>query len=159
MGVGWTLVRPSPPAAALITSPRTIRPITETRPFSVASLHREYGDVCKIDFGTHINGHLIDSAFTIAFDPKFENLLKASQDATNAGIQMLGIDQRLSEVGEAIQETMESYEVEIDGKVYQVKSVENLCGHSIEQYRIHAGNTVPNVKGSDPSIKMREVLP
>lgn len=116
------------------------------------------GDVLKIDFGTHINGDLIDSAFTVAFEPKFENLLKATQDATNAGIKMAGIDARLCDVGAAIQEAMESYEVEIDGKTYPVKSIDNLCGHSIDRYHIHAGNTVPCVKGSDPSIIMKEVI-
>ena len=33
--------------------------------------------------------------------------------------QEAGIDVRLCDVGEAIQETMESYEVELDGKTYQ----------------------------------------
>lgn len=33
--------------------------------------------------------------------------------------QCAGIDVRLCDVGEAIQEVMESYEVEIDGKTYQ----------------------------------------
>ena len=28
-------------------------------------------DVCKIDFGVHVNGYLIDSAFTVAFEEKF----------------------------------------------------------------------------------------
>ena len=60
---------------------------------------------------------------------------------------MAGIDARLDEIGAAIQETMESYEVELDGKTYQVKPIRNLNGHSIGQYRIHAGKTVPIVKG------------
>lgn len=42
---------------------------------------------------------------------------------------------------------MESYEVEIGNKVYPVKSVRNLCGHSIKPYQIHAGKSVPIVKG------------
>ena len=37
------------------------------------------------DFGTQINGRIIDSAFTIAFDPRFDPLLSAVRDATNAG--------------------------------------------------------------------------
>jgi methionyl aminopeptidase len=41
---------------------------------------------------------------------------------------------------------MESYEVEIDGTTYPVKCIDNLNGHSIGQYRIHAGKTVPIVK-------------
>ena len=35
------------------------------------------------------------------------------------GIKHAGIDARLNEIGEVIQETMESYEVELDGKTYQ----------------------------------------
>lgn len=37
------------------------------------------------DFGTHINGHIIDSAFTVAFNPKFNPLLEAVKAATNTG--------------------------------------------------------------------------
>ncbi len=117
----------------------------------------QYNDVCKLDFGTHFKGHLIDTAFTIAFNPRYENLLKASQEATTAGIKLAGIDARLSEIGEVVQETIESFEVEIDGKTYKCKSIANLCGHSINQYHIHAGKMIPNARGSDPSIKMEEV--
>jgi len=41
---------------------------------------------------------------------------------------------------------MESYEVEIKGKTYKIKSVRNLNGHTIAPYRIHAGKSVPMVK-------------
>jgi hypothetical protein len=66
-----------------------------------------------------------------------------------------GIDVRLCDVGEAIQEVMESYEVTIEGKTYPVKSVRNLNGHSIGPYQIHAGKSVPIVKGGD-ATKMEE---
>ena len=36
------------------------------------------------------------------------------------GIQQSGVDARLGEIGAAIQETMESHEIELDGKTYQV---------------------------------------
>jgi len=61
------------------------------------------------------------------------------KEATDMGIRTAGIDVCLGEVGEAIQEVMESYEVEIDGTVYPVKSIRNLNGHSIGPYQIHAG--------------------
>ncbi|KAJ3096943.1 Methionine aminopeptidase 2 [Phlyctochytrium planicorne] len=115
----------------------------------------QYGDVMKVDFGTQINGRIIDSAFTVAFDPQYENLLKAVKDATNTGIREAGIDVRLCDIGAAIQEVMESYEVEINGKTYQVKPIRNLNGHSIGSYQIHAGKTVPIVKGGDQT-KMEE---
>lgn len=40
------------------------------------------------DFGTQINGRIIDSAFTVAFNPKYDPLLKAVQEATNTGVQL-----------------------------------------------------------------------
>ncbi|XMA11543.1 hypothetical protein WAI453_004334 [Rhynchosporium graminicola] len=46
-------------------------------------------DVLKVDFGVHINGRIVDSAFTIAFDHKYDNLLAAVKAATNTGIEVL----------------------------------------------------------------------
>ena len=52
---------------------------------------------------------------------------------------------------------MESYEVELDGTMYPIKSIRNLAGHSIEPYNIHAGKSIPIVKnGCDESVKMEE---
>ncbi|XP_020577673.1 methionine aminopeptidase 2B-like isoform X2 [Phalaenopsis equestris] len=115
----------------------------------------QYDDVMKLDFGTHVDGHIVDCAFTVAFNPMFHPLLEASREATNTGIRESGIDVRLSDVGAAIQEVMESYEVEINGKVFQVKSIRNLNGHSIGPYQIHAGKSVPIVKGGEQT-KMEE---
>lgn len=115
----------------------------------------QYDDVMKLDFGTQIEGRIIDCAFTVAFNPMFDSLLEASREATNTGIREAGIDVRLGDIGAAIQEVMESYEVEINGKTYQVKSVRNLNGHSIGPYQIHAGKSVPIVKGGEQT-KMEE---
>ncbi|XP_052727469.1 methionine aminopeptidase 2B-like [Vigna angularis] len=106
-------------------------------------------------YGTHVDGYIVDCAFTVAFNPMFDPLLEASREATNTGIKEAGIDVRLCDIGAAIQEVMESYEVEINGKVYQVKSIRNLNGHSIGRYQIHAGKSVPIVKGGEQT-KMEE---
>ena len=116
----------------------------------------EKDDVCKIDFGTHVRGMLVDCAFTVSFNPIYDNLLMAVKEATNTGIREAGIDARLCEIGEAIQETMESYEIELGNKTYRIKSVANLCGHSIQPYHIHAGKSIPIVKGSGNTDKMEE---
>lgn len=78
---------------------------------------------------------------------------------------------RLGELAGAIQETMESYEVEINGKLVPgkfpeppsrpmtdgvlVKAIENLSGHSINPYQIHGGKSVCLVKNNDQT-KMEE---
>lgn len=45
-------------------------------------------DVMKVDFGVHVNGWIVDSAFTMSFDPTYDNLLAAVKDATNTGIKV-----------------------------------------------------------------------
>lgn len=48
----------------------------------------QYGDVMKVDFGTQIDGYIIDCAWTVAFDPKYDNLLMAVKEATNTGLRV-----------------------------------------------------------------------
>lgn len=115
----------------------------------------EYDSVMKIDFGTQVEGRIIDCAWTVAFNPKFDPLLAAVKEATEAGIRASGIDVRLCDVGEAVQEVMESKEVELDGVMYPIKCCRNLHGHSIAPYQIHAGKSVPIVKGGE-ATKMEE---
>jgi methionyl aminopeptidase len=59
-------------------------------------------DVMKIDFGTQVRGLLVDCAFTVSFNPVYDNLLLAVKEATNTGIREAGIDARLNEIGAAI---------------------------------------------------------
>ncbi|GAB7366375.1 hypothetical protein MBLNU230_g8173t1 [Neophaeotheca triangularis] len=117
-------------------------------------------DVMKVDIGVHVNGRIVDSAFTFAFEQeKYKPLLESVREATNTGVRMAGIDARLGEIGEAIQETMESYELELDGKSYPIKAIRNLNGHTITDYSIHGGSkgkSVPIVKGHSSREKMEE---
>lgn len=112
-------------------------------------------DVMKVDFGAHFNGRIVDSAFTMTFNPVYDNLLAAAKDATNTGVREAGIDVRVGDIGAAIQEAMESYEVELSGQTYPVKSIKNLNGHDIVQHSIHGGKSIPIVKSSDQT-KMEE---
>lgn len=116
-----------------------------------------YDDVMKVDFGVQIDGRIIDSAWSVSFNPRYDPLLESVKQATDTGIRHSGIDARLCDIGEAIQEVMESFEVELDGKTYPVRAIRNLNGHSIGQYNIHAGKSVPIVKGGcDESTIMEE---
>ncbi|KAK6510237.1 hypothetical protein TWF481_004953 [Arthrobotrys musiformis] len=115
----------------------------------------QHQDVMTVDFGVHINGWIVDSAFTMAWDPTYDDLLAAVKDATNTGIKTAGIDVRISDVSAAIQEAMESWEVEIRGKTYPVKPVRNLTAHDIKHWHIHGGKSIPFVKNSDQT-KMEE---
>ena len=52
-------------------------------------------DVMKVDFGVHFNGRIVDSAFTMTFDPVYDNLLAAVKDATNTGVRVCCRDMKL----------------------------------------------------------------
>ena len=103
----------------------------------------------KLDFGTQVGGRIVDCAFTVAFDPKFDPLLHAVKAATNAGLKAVGIDARLGEVGAEIYEVMTSYEIQLEGKPFNIKPIKNLNGHSLGPYHIHSGKSVPVYNNKD----------
>lgn len=45
-------------------------------------------DVLKVDFGVHVKGRIVDSAFTMSWDPTYDKLLEAVKAATNTGIRV-----------------------------------------------------------------------
>lgn len=109
-------------------------------------------DIIKIDFGTEANGWIIDSAFTVCFDSKYDNLLEAVKEATETGIKNVGIDVDIGEWGKQIQEVMESYEINLNGKNYPIKAINNLGGHNITKGIIHGGMFLP-------AVDLRKTLP
>ncbi|KAL5360176.1 MetAP 2-1 [Aspergillus floccosus] len=112
-------------------------------------------DVLKVDFGVHVHGRIVDSAFTVAFEPTYDNLLTAVKEATNTGIMHAGVDARISDISAAIQEVMESYEVDLAGKTVPVKAIRNITGHDILRYNIHGGKQIPFIKNNNQD-KMEE---
>jgi methionyl aminopeptidase len=110
-------------------------------------------DIIKIDFGTEVNGWIIDSAFTISFTPKYDPLINAVKEATKTGIKNIGMDVNIVDWGKEIQEVMESYEIILDGKLYPIRSIRNLGGHNIKKGIIHGGMFLPivNLKNTLPS--------
>jgi methionyl aminopeptidase len=115
-------------------------------------------DIIKIDIGTHVNGNIIDSAFTVTFNDKYKSLVDCTKEATMEGIKMSGPDSLILDISKRIKEVIESYEVEINGKTYQIHPVTNLGGHNIEPYKIHAGKLVLGAPSIyvDPTIRMEE---
>ncbi len=100
--------------------------------------------ITKIDFGVEVNGWITDSAFTIAFNQDYKNLLDGVKDATYTGIKNAAVDVNIKEWAKDIQEVMESYEVEVDGKIYPIQAISNLGGHNILKNRIHGGVFLPS---------------
>ena len=105
-------------------------------PSSQYDVTLDENSVLKIDFGVEVNGWITDSAFTIAFNDKYEKLLEAVKEATYTGIKNTAYEVNIKEWSKDIQ-VMESYEVEIDGKIHPVQ-VLRIGGHNIFGNKIHA---------------------
>ncbi|KAL1599805.1 hypothetical protein SLS60_007610 [Paraconiothyrium brasiliense] len=106
----------------------------------------QHDDVLSVDFGVHVSGRIVDSAFTLAFNPVYDPLLAAVKATTDAGLKEAGVDARMDHLSEVMQEVMESYEVELKGKTVPVKAVRNITGHNILRYKIHGDKQVPFYK-------------
>lgn len=57
------------------------------------------------------------------------------------------MDARLGEIGGVIEEVISSHEVTIRGTTYPIRPVRNLSGHTVAQGTIHAGKSVPLIRG------------
>lgn len=112
-------------------------------------------DIIKIDYGVHINGTIIDSAFTLSFDTKYDEFINISRNLTNYAVSLCGPDVILGEIGRDIEEYIKSKEINIDGKIHKLQTMSDLSGHMIAQYEIHAGKAVPNI-GIIYPLRMKE---
>lgn len=93
-------------------------------------------DLLKIDLGVQINGYIADTAVTVCYDPKYDYLVQAAESALREAISIIRVGTKSSDVGKII---------EITVKQMGGTPIANLSGHSLEQYTIHAGKSVPNI--------------
>lgn len=98
-------------------------------------------DLIKVDFGVQVDGYIVDQAFSRNFSGKWTELIKASEDALANAIKAMKPGKTTGEIGKVIEDT-------IRGKGFV--PISNLCGHSIDQYVLHAGVAIPNTaRGND----------
>ena len=109
-----------------------------------------YG-LLKVDFGVHIDGFIADTSLSFDLDTgesSHENkeLIKASEEALENAIKKIKYNVTTSEIGKVIHET-------INKKGFT--PIINLSGHSIEQYELHSGITIPNIDDGK-NLKLEE---
>ena len=93
-------------------------------------------DLVKIDLGAQINGYIADTAVTICYNAEFDLLVQGAESALNNAMSMMKVGVKSSDVGRTIEKTI---------KDLGLLPIANLSGHSLEQYTIHAGKSVPNI--------------
>ncbi len=95
----------------------------------------------KVDIGVHIEGCAADTSFSVDLENSEENkkLIKAAEEALSKAVSIANLGENLSAVGEIIEKTIKSS---------GFQPIQNLSGHSIEKYNLHAGIVVPNFNNS-----------
>jgi methionyl aminopeptidase len=93
-------------------------------------------DLVKIDLGAQINGYIADTAVTVNYDSQYDSLVQTAEDALQSAMSMIKVGVKSKDVGRKIQNTIMDM---------GFKPIANLSGHSLDQYTIHAGKTVPNM--------------
>jgi len=93
-------------------------------------------DLIKIDLGAQINGYIADTAVTVNYDTQHDSLVQAAENALQSAMSMIKVGVKSKDVGKKIQNTIMDM---------GFKPIANLSGHSLDQYTIHAGKTVPNM--------------
>ncbi len=99
------------------------------------------GDLVKIDVGAHVGGYPADTAVTIEVGTRNNTaLIGATEDALRMCIEMIAPGTTVSAIGAMVSRTVGSA---------GFRPVENLTGHSMEQFNLHAGLSIPNIETRD----------
>lgn len=110
-------------------------------------------DILKIDYGVHINGNIVDEAFSVTNNPKLLPLIESSKDALRNMINELRPDVRIHTLGKMCEEIVNSYEIEVrPGLFVPVKPINNVTGHSIEPWNIHGKKMVYNINNNSTNF-------
>ncbi len=103
------------------------------------------GDLVKIDIGVHVDGYIADAATSLSIGKELENekLIRAAEDARDAGIEKIKAEITVSEVGAEIQKAANKY---------NLKPIVNLTGHGLGVYEIHTYPSIPNYDNGSPTL-------
>jgi len=91
----------------------------------------------KIDFGVHIDGCIVDTAFTIPLSSRDREIVEVAESSLAKASEVLKPGVKINQVGGAIEGFVKS-------KGYKV--IRNLTGHQIDRFNLHTGLSIPNLK-------------
>ncbi len=91
--------------------------------------------IVKIDAGVQVDGYITDAARTIVFDDRWEQMKQLVRKALDKALAIIKSGTTVYEVGEIVEKTINK-----EG----FKPIVNLSGHSLAQYSLHDGMSIPN---------------
>ena len=109
-----------------------------TSPLKDDNLIIQSGDIVKIDLGVHIEGYIVDTAFTVSFNDEnsLENLIQSTQVALEAAKMMIKPEINTREIGKKIETIV---------KGFNYNPIKELGGHQVERWKVHGKKQVPEL--------------
>jgi len=102
------------------------------------------GDIVKVDLGAHVDGYPADTSVTVEIGTRNnQRLISCAQDALRVAIEMVAPGTTTSAIGDAVERVIKSA---------GFRPVENLTGHSMERFNLHAGLSIPNVRTRESAV-------
>ncbi|MCL4340069.1 MAG: type II methionyl aminopeptidase [Thaumarchaeota archaeon] len=93
--------------------------------------------VVKVDIGTHLDGFIADTAITISFNSKYDRLVKSNNEILSEALRTLRPGLKFSELGGLIEDR---------AREMGFGMIENLSGHRLDQYILHANESIPMIR-------------
>ena len=95
-------------------------------------------DIVKLDIGVHIEGYIVDTAFTVSFsnDEKLENIIQATEVSVEAAKMMAKPGINTQEIGKKIESIV---------KGFKYNPIKELGGHQIERWTVHGKKALPEL--------------
>ncbi len=106
-------------------------------------------DLLKVDVGVHVDGWIADTALTVDVSGEWGKLQEASTQALADALSVMRAGANTRQVGKSIEAAIRSR---------GFKPIENLCGHSLEPWVLHAGTEIPNVEAGGRVLEEGEVF-
>ena len=98
-------------------------------------------DIVKIDVGAHVEGYPADTSITVEVGTrKHTQLIRCAEDALGVCIEMAAPGTSMSAIGSAVERVIRSA---------GYRPVQNLTGHSMERFNLHAGLSIPSIETKD----------
>jgi methionyl aminopeptidase len=98
------------------------------------------GTLVKVDIGVHVEGYIADTAVTICLEPRHTAMVEAAEAGLEAAIKMVRAGVAASDIGAAIENAIKSR---------GFAPIRNLTGHRMSRYIVHAGQSIPNIGGTN----------
>jgi len=115
-------------------------------PFDKKKIER--GALVKLDIGVHVEGFIADVAITIGLSKRWDNLVNAARETLKYALMKVEPGLSFSTFGGYVEDKARSL-----GYI----TIENLAGHRLGPYILHAGESVPNRRTlTSSSFKVKE---